>query len=586
MLDASEHIIYIGKAKNLKKRVSSYFQKTENSKKNKVMIAQVANIRIVLTNNEHEALILEQQWIKKYHPRYNILFKDDKSYLYIQLTDDPFPRLLLYRGRPTKKGIFFGPFTGSRSARYSLRLMQKLFMIRDCENSAFQYRSSPCLAYQIKRCSAPCVNKISHSHYLNDTHRVALFYQGKKHSILHDLNSKMENASKKQNFELATRYRDQMIHLKEVLKKQNIDSFSSKNTAAIDILSYQEKEHCVLLFVLTIRENQIKNSYEFFPDKPKEASKNEILIAFFNYYYHETIRPEGLPDEIVTNLTDEFSFVFLSKNAIKKKVKIIHRVKTEKLAWLKMANNNALQIMKSYLQSKKHQQIRVDDLKNVLSMKEFPIRMVCFDISHLQGEATIASCVVFENGEAKKKEYRRFTMNTITNGDDYAAIKEAVERYMTHLLKHKRVLPHLWIIDGGKGQLNQAKKALESFQLEHIPLISVAKGYDRRVGMEKIFSLQRASYRLPEHSPALHLIQAIRDEAHRFAIMGHRNKRDQKRKTSILEKIPGIGSERCQRIFQHFGGLHEVMHAEIHDLEQVKGINNVLAALIYQYFHE
>ncbi len=586
MLNQSDEIIYVGKAKNLKKRVSSYFQKQDQPPKTKVMVAQISDIQVMITASENEALILENQLIKKYRPRYNVIFRDDKTYPYIFLSDEKYPRLSIHRGRKNKKGDYFGPFTGSTAARYSISLMQKLFAIRQCENSVFNYRSRPCLQYQIKRCSGACVDKISIEDYQKDVELVRLFYRGKNESVMKELTTRMDIASNNLKFEKAAHYRDQIVSLRRVLEKQAVNNLNSSRNSDVDILATKSQEKTAVVFLLHVRNGLVQGSKQFFPKMPADTTDIEILQSFISHYY--PLNQNEIPNEIVTNveLDNAPSLAELMSNLTSKKVKISHQVKTNKAAWLLMANNNIEQLLQSKLQAKSHMQKRMQVLMDELALDKLPLRMECFDISHFQGEETVASCVVFEQGQAKKSDYRRFNIKNVAKGDDYAAIEQAVRRRFERLVKEQAKLPDLLIIDGGKGQLNQAQKVLEELDLPQVTLISVAKGSDRKVGMEQIFFPSEAiARRLEDDSSGLHLIQAIRDEAHRFAITGHRGKRDKKRKTSTLEGIAGVGAKRRKALIQHFGGLQEVKRAGVEDLKQVDGINAGLAEIIYNFLH-
>ncbi|MET1254371.1 excinuclease ABC subunit UvrC [Aliikangiella maris] len=583
MINQAGEIIYVGKAKNLKKRVSSYFQKQDHPPKTKVMVSQIHDIQIVVTESENEALILENQFIKKYRPRYNVIFRDDKSYPYIFLSAEEFPRLSIHRGKQTQKGDYFGPFTGSAAARYSISLMQKLFQIRQCENSVFNYRSRPCLQYQIKRCSGSCVNKISAADYQKDVQLVRLFYQGKNDSVIQALTERMETASQQLEFEKAAQIRDQIIQLRRVLEKQAVQGRESD----IDIVAAGIKEKVAAIFILHIRNGLVQGSRNFFPKVPLDTSLTELMESFLGHYY--TASQNELPSEIVinTDIEEPASLARTIGELRAGKVRIAHYVKTSRAAWLDMANRNLQEMIAARLASKSHTQKRLQCLMDELNLDKLPMRMECFDISHFQGEQTVASCVVFEQGQAKKSDYRRFNIKEVTGGDDYAAIEQAVRRRFNRLVKEEAKLPDLLIIDGGKGQLNQAQKVLDDLELDQVTLISVAKGSDRKVGMEQIFFPSEAiARRLEEDSLALHLIQAIRDEAHRFAITGHRGKREKVRKTSFLEGIPGVGAKRRRAIIQHFGGLQEVKRAGVSDLKQVEGISQNLAQLIYDQLHD
>ncbi len=586
MFSESKEIIYVGKAKNLKKRVSSYFQKQDHTPKTKVMVKQIRDIQVVVTGSENEALILENQLIKQHKPRYNVIFRDDKTYPYIHLSDEKFPRLSIHRGRQSKKGHYFGPFTGSSSARYSISLMQKLFAIRQCENSVFNFRSRPCLQYQIKRCSGSCVGKISQEDYLKDVELVKLFYQGKNQTVLDELTQRMEKASEDLAFEKAAELRDQIISLRSVLEKQSVNNLNASRTNSVDVIAADSREKTAVVFVLQVRNGIVQGSKQFLPKLPADTETGELLNSFIGQYYPQNTAE--MPNEIVTNVEVESGkFLVESLSEIAGRiVKISHQVKTNKASWLAMAKRNVDQILLAKLKAKSHLNKRMQVLMDELSLDKLPFRMECFDISHFQGEETVASCVVFEQGQAKKSDYRRFNIKGVVAGDDYAAIEQAVRRRFERLVKEDAKLPDLLLIDGGKGQLHQAQKVLEDLDLPQVTLIGVAKGSDRKVGMEQIFLPSEAvARRLEEDSPGLHLIQAIRDEAHRFAITGHRGKRDKKRKTSTLEGIPGVGAKRRKSLIQHFGGLQGIQKAGVEDLKQVEGINQALAETVYDYLH-
>ena len=582
MINVAGEIIYVGKAKNLKKRVSSYFQKQDHTAKTKVMVSLIDSIQIVITESENEALILENQFIKKYRPRYNVVFRDDKTYPSIFLSDEDYPRLSIHRGRQNKKGHYFGPFTGSSAARYSISLMQKLFLIRQCENSVFKHRSRPCLQYQIKRCSGSCVGKISQQDYLKDVNLVRLFYQGKNESVIDNLNQRMQKAAENLEYEMAAQVRDQIIALRRVLEKQSVQMSDSN----IDIIAAGVTEKTAGIFVLHIRNGMVQGNRNFFPKVPDNIQAVELIESFIGHFYSN---PQNeLPAEIIVNhsLSEAKQIEALLSETRSNKVRLAHKVKTNRAAWLEMAVRNMKEMIATRLATKSHTQKRMQSLMDELSLDKLPLRMECFDISHFQGEQTVASCVVFEQGQAKKSDYRRFNINNVAAGDDYAAIEQAVRRRFQRLVKEEARLPDLLIIDGGKGQLNQAQKVLEELELAQVTLISVAKGSDRKVGMEQIFFPSEAvARRLEEDSIGLHLIQAIRDEAHRFAITGHRGKRDKLRKTSILEGIPGVGAKRRRAIIQYFGGLQEVKRAGVSDLKQVDGISQSLAEVIYDHLH-
>ncbi|MDH5432864.1 MAG: excinuclease ABC subunit UvrC [Gammaproteobacteria bacterium] len=580
MMNAGGEVIYVGKAKNLKKRVSSYFQKTDHSPKTKVMVKQIDQIEIIITESENEALILENQLIKKYLPRYNVIFRDDKSYPFIFLSDESYPRLTIHRGKQNKKGEYFGPFTGSSAARYSISLMQKLFQIRQCEDSVFKYRTRPCLQYQIKRCSGSCVGKITESDYHKDVNLVRLFYQGKNDTVIELLSERMQQASDELNFEQAANIRDQIIQLRKVLEKQVVNVKDGE----IDIVVGDTVQKVTAIFMLQIRNGMVQGNRSFYPKVPSGTDIEEVLEAFIEQYYFGINR--NMPKEIITNhpLSNETTIAKLLSENLNHKIRITSKVKTNRAAWLEMANSNLMAMLQSKLASKAQVQKRLYQLQHDLDLDKLPMRMECFDISHTMGEKTVASCVVFENGESKKSDYRRFNIKGITAGDDYAAIEQAVERRFKRLVAEEAKLPDLLIIDGGKGQLNQAQKVLENLNLDNITLISVAKGTDRKAGLEQIFFPNEAiGIRLSPDSLGLHLIQQIRDEAHRFAITGHRTQRDKKRKVSLLEGIPGVGAKRRRAIIQHFGGIQGVKSASVAELQKVEGLSKSMAQTIYDY---
>ncbi|WP_196137565.1 excinuclease ABC subunit UvrC [Aliikangiella sp. G2MR2-5] len=582
MINDNGDIIYVGKAKNLRKRVSSYFQKQDHSPKTKVMVSQIHEIQVVVTDSENEALILENQFIKKHRPRYNVIFRDDKSYPYIYLSEEDYPRLSIQRGAQNRKGNYFGPFTGSTAARYSIALMQKLFQIRQCENSVFKYRSRPCLQYQINRCSGSCVGKISQSDYLKDVELVRLFYQGKNESVIKALTERMEKASEDLAFERAAQIRDQIIQLRRVLEKQTVQGTGID----IDIIAAGVVEKTAGIFVLHVRNGLVQGSRNFYPKIPQDTSEEEVLESFIGHFY--SVSNNEVPKEIVTNLAlpNESELATIVGQIRGCQVRLAHKVKTDRAAWLEMATRNLSEMLGAKLATQQHTRKRMQALMDELNLDKMPYRMECFDISHFQGEQTVASCVVFEKGQAKKSDYRRFNIEGVEPGDDYAAIEQAVRRRFNRLVKEEARLPELLIIDGGKGQLNQAQKVLEDLNITDVTLISVAKGSDRKVGMEQIFFPSEAiATRLKEDSLGLHLIQAIRDEAHRFAITGHRGKRDKQRKVSVLEGIPGVGAKRRKAIIQHFGGLQGVKRAGVNDLKEVEGISQAIAQTIYDYLH-
>jgi excinuclease ABC subunit C len=588
MLDADDTVIYVGKAKNLKRRVSSYFSRHDNSPKTRMMVSQIRNIEVTVTNTENEALLLENNLIKAHLPRYNILLRDDKSYPYIYLSDDDFPRLGFQRGRRSKKGRYFGPFPSSSAVRESLNLLQKLFPVRQCEDSFYRNRSRPCLQYQIKRCSAPCVGLIDKEHYQDDVRHAVMFLDGKNNDIIDELVRRMEQASEALEFELAARYRDQIANLRRVQEKQYVmDESSSGN---LDVIAAVEQSGVGCVQVFFIRNGRNLGNKTYFPRHTAEFNAAELLGAFLPQYYlgSGAAQERQIPSEILVN--HEPPEVALLEGVLAeqagRKVSINARLRGDRARWLQLATTNAEQALASHMANKLNIMARFETLQEALELDDMPQRIECFDISHTMGEATVASCVVFDTNGALKSDYRRFNIEGITPGDDYAAMHQALTRRFKRLKEGEGKYPDILLIDGGKGQLSQAEAVLEELQVIGVILIGVAKGPTRKPGVEQlILSGQESPIILPADSPARHLIQQVRDEAHRFAITGHRQRRAKARRTSPLEGIPGLGPKRRQQLLRQFGGLQEVARAGVEDLVKVKGISRQLAQGIYDAFH-
>jgi len=581
MLDGEGTVLYVGKARNLRKRVASYFSRTGLGSKTRALVAQIDAIEVTVTNTESEALLLENNLIKSLRPRYNVLLRDDKSYPYIYLsTDQQYPRLSFHRGAKRGKGSYFGPYPGAGSVRESLHLLQKLFRVRQCEDSFFSNRSRPCLQYQIKRCTAPCVGYISPEDYAEDVRNTALFLEGSDRDVIDGLVARMEKASAALDYERAAGYRDQIATLRRVQEKQYV----SNERGDLDILaSVTDGGHaCVQVFF--IRKGRNLGNAVFFPRVPTESGNEEILSAFITQYYPE----RSIPAELLLSHKPEDEDLIqavLSEQA-GHRVKLTTGVRNERARWLKLALNNAEEALAAFLNTRKGYLERLNVLKQALSLDELPERMECFDISHTQGESTVASCVVFGMEGPIKSDYRRFNIQDIQPGDDYAAMEQALLRRYTRLVKGEGRLPDLLFIDGGKGQIGAAHRVLEELQVADVLIIGIAKGPERKPGLETLYVPGRIQpVNLAPDSPALHLIQQIRDEAHRFAITGHRQRRARSRKTSPLEQIAGIGPKRRQLLLKQLGGLREVARAGVDDLQTVKGINRTLAQQIYDAFH-
>ncbi|MEM9242723.1 MAG: excinuclease ABC subunit UvrC [Pseudomonadota bacterium] len=584
MFDKHDKILYVGKAKNLKNRVSSYFVKTHASTKTQALVKQIHAIKVIITRTEYEALILESHLIKKFHPRYNILFRDDKSYPYIYLSSQhQFPRFSFYRGSTQgKKGKFFGPYPSTTAVHQTLQLIQKIFKIRQCRDTFFKNRQRPCLQYQIKRCSAPCVNYIAAADYQKDVDHAQLLLTGKNEQIINDLLKKMRQASDQQHYELAMKYRDQIADLRKLQASQHV----ATDVGDVDVIALVSKANISCVQLLLIRAGHIIGKQNFFPQLPKNSETQDILPHFLSHYYLDN--DHQLPKEIlVSQALDDAALLAQSiQHKTGKMIKISCPRRGAKLNLIQMATLNAKDSLNTRLLSRATLLKQLEAIQDILGLTQTPQRIECFDISHTQGEQTVASCVVFGAAGPIKKDYRRFNIQGITPGDDYAAIYQAVLRHYKKLRLQEAVLPDVVIIDGGRNQLKQAMNALEELQIDDIALLGIAKGKTRKVGFEQIFlaGKTRPLDFMPENIGIRLLLQA-RDEAHRFAISGHRHQRDNKRKHSVLELVPGVGEKRRQKLLQFFAGIQGVKEASIEDLARVPGIDKKLAGKIYQQFH-
>ena len=587
MKNNNDKVIYIGKAKNLKKRVSSYFNRADSAPiKTQVMMKQVDNIDVTITETESEALILENNLIKEYKPKYNIIFRDDKSYPYIYLTTThKFPRFNYYRGSLKGKGKYFGPFPSAGSVKNTLNLIQKLFLIRSCEDSVFANRSRPCLQYQIKRCSAPCVNYITKEDYQSDIDNAVLFIGGKKEKIIKTLTEPMQIAADELDYEKAAKLRDQIRSVREIQEKQ----YAGGKVNDVDIVACAKNNNQACIQLSFFRSGLNLGSRKYYPRHIEEQSESDLIQAFLSQFYLNNKKLKKYPAEIlVSHDIDEKTLVeTVIYEKFKQNIKIKYKVRGERAKWLSIAKENATLDLRQKLAINENLTKRYKALQDLLGFAEPIEKMECFDISHMQGESTVGSCVVFGKNGAIKEQYRKFNIENITKGDDYAAISQIIRRRYMRLIKENNVLPDLILIDGGKGQINVAKKELDELQLSHILILGIAKGPSRKAGMENlILSIDNEIIECDSASPALHLIQHIRDEAHRFAIMAHRQKRKKKRSRSILEEIEGIGNKRRQLLIRHFGGLQGVSKASINELAKVSGINKNLAKKIYETIHD
>jgi len=581
MLDGAGNVLYVGKAGDLKKRVSSYFRKRGLPVKTQALMTQVVDIQVTVTHTAAEALLLESNLIKQLRPRYNVLLRDDKSYPYLYLsTEQEFPRLSLHRGARRGKGRYFGPYPSAGAVRESLQLLQKLFRVRQCEDSFFSNRSRPCLQYQIKRCTAPCTGYIDAAAYAADVKRTTLFLEGKSSEVINELVEAMQQAAGRQAYEQAAEYRDQIVSLNQVQEKQYI----STGRGDLDILACLTGQGSACVQVFFVRGGRNLGNAVFYPRVPMDSGSVEVLAAFIPQYYLGKAVPAellvshapadaGLIEEVLGNLSGH-------------RVTIRDRLRGDRARWMQMALNNAGHALHAYLNTRKGFAGRLRALAEALSLDELPQRIECFDISHTRGESTVASCVVFGVEGPLKSDYRRFNIKDIQPGDDYAAMEQALTRRYTRLQQGEGHLPELLLIDGGKGQVATAAQALEELQVTGVQIVGVSKGPGRKPGLESLhLHGQRKVLHLGADSPALHLIQQVRDEAHRFAITGHRLRRARSRNTSPLEQIPGIGPRRRQQLLQQLGGIKEVARAGVEDLSRIKGINRTLAQQIYDAFH-
>lgn len=578
MLDAKGDVLYVGKAIDLKKRVSSYFQKSDLSPRIRLMVRQIAQIETTVTRSEAEALILENNLIKSLTPKYNILFRDDKSYPYLKISGHAFPQMAYYRGSLDRKHQYFGPYPNGYAVRESIQILQKVFKLRTCEDSVFANRSRPCLLYQIKRCTGPCVGNITPEDYRRDVQSAVAFLQGKHNELIDTLTEQMLQASEEMQFELAAELRDQVQALVKVQEKQFVESNTSQLDCDVVVAVAAAGLVCVNLVM--IRAGRHLGDKSFFPSNADETDAQAALEAFLAQHYLGA----SLPPMLIVNY--DISPVlrdYLIEQA-ERRLAVNNNPIGERRVWLEMAEKNAQLAIGQRANSQATQSSRVLALAEVLEMESLA-RLECFDISHTLGEATVASCVVYDNNGMQPSEYRRFNITTAVAGDDYGAMREVLTRRYEKLASGEGKLPDVVLIDGGKGQVGVALEVLAEVGLS-LPVVGVAKGEGRKPGLESlILPFLEKTVQLAQDHPALHLIQTIRDEAHRFAITGHRAKRAKARLTSSLEDIPGIGAKRRQRLLTRFGGLRGVTTASVDDLTQVEGISRALAEIIYNALH-
>lgn len=573
-------VLYVGKAKNLKKRVSSYFQKASSlTEKHINLKAAMHHLEVTLTNSEAEALVLENQLIKQHKPKYNVLLRDDKSYPFVLVTEEDYPRITFYRGRRRDKGHYFGPFPSKTSVRETLAILHRVFKLRQCEDSVFHNRTRPCLQYQIKRCSGSCCDLISPDAYRQDVEHAKWFLQGKSDQVIQAISEKMEAASSALDFEQAAEYRDQIQHLRTVQMRQYVDSGKGN----IDVISAATQSGTACVQVLFIRDGMLLGNRAFYPKLPSGESVGELLADFISQFYAD----KTIPNEILISdpIDDADELSALLSTIAEHKVTIKSNVRSDRRRWIDMSLKNAKSALQAHLDSKSWVSSKFDALEEALELDFTIDRAECFDISHSSGEATVASCVVYNREGPVKNDYRRYNIENIEAGDDYAAMAQALTRRYGKNTDDRK-LPDVLFIDGGKGQLNQAVQVLSQLQIQGITLVGVSKGPDRHAGWETLHVHGEAEPRaLTEYSTALQLVIQIRDEAHRFAITNHRKRRDKARTQSVLQNIPGVGAKRRQALIKYFGGAAQVSRASVEDIAQVNGISPALAQQIYDYLH-
>lgn len=582
MYDAENVLLYVGKAKNLKNRVSSYFRASGLNSKTMALVSKIADIQVTVTSTETDALLLEHNLIKQYRPDYNILLKDDKSYPYIYVsTGDKYPRIALHRGAKRKKGDYFGPYPSAGAVRESLHFLQKVFQVRQCEDSYFKNRSRPCLQHQIGRCSAPCVGKVTEQEYRQQLQRTTLFLKGRSQQLMSDIADDMEAASGALEFEKAAELRDQITHLQQVQSNQSIEGVRGD----LDIVCAALKAGKACVQVLFVRSGRVLGSRSYYPSLQLESNIAEVIGGFLPQFY---ISAHTLPSEIIVNAMPEDGEVIESalSDYAKRNIKLLSRVRSNKARWKILAEQTAEHNLEARLAEKNTATQRLRELQDLLELEQPPQRMECFDISHSSGESTVASCVVFDTDGFKKSDYRKFNIEGITGGDDYAAMEQALTRRFKRLKSGEGKSPDILFIDGGKGQVSQATSVLDKLDITGIEVIGVAKGEGRKAGLETLIMANTDErVNLPSTSPALHLIQYIRDEAHRFAISAHRMQRDKRRRSSVMESIPGVGAKRRRELLRFFGGLQGIKGASIEELRKVPTINAKLAGDIHEHLH-
>ena len=580
MFDAAGEALYVGKARDLRKRVSNYFQKSAHEPRIASMVGQVARVETTVTRSEGEALLLENNLIKALEPRYNILFRDDKSYPYVCLTGETFAQLRFHRGTLDRNNRYFGPFPSAGAVREGIALLQKVFQLRVCENTVFANRSRPCMLHQIQRCTAPCVGHISEADYTEDVQSATLFLQGKTDLVLSQLQKQMEDASAALEFERAARVRDKITRINQLQSRQFVESATAGD---IDVVATVSERGLTAVNVVMVRGGRHVGDRTYFPQHADGVTTDEVVAAFLAQHYLERPVP---PTIIVPDAEDTVALADVLSAQAARSVEIVLNPGGERRVWLTMATQNAALAIAQRLAQKATQEDRLGALQQALGLPSSAQRIECFDVSHTMGEAAVASCVIFDKLAMRNNEYRKFNVTPAHGGDDYAAMREALVRRYSRIVAGEYPPPDLLVIDGGRGQVNIAAEVLMEQGLHGVPIIGIAKGPERKPGMEDIvFPGRDDVLNLPADNPGLHLLQQIRDEAHRFAIQGHRARRGKARTTSSLQEISGIGATRRKALLAHFGGLRGVMSASADYLARVPGISRALAERIYAQLH-
>ena len=582
MLGEADQVLYVGKARNLKSRVTSYFRASGLASKTMALVSKIRDIQVIVTSSETEALLLEQSLIKQERPQYNVVLRDDKSYPYIYLTDHgDFPRLAFHRGSKRKTGRYFGPFPSAGAVRDSLNILQKLFQLRHCDDTFFKNRSRPCLQYQIQRCSAPCVGLIDAERYSRDVELAVMFLEGRSDAVLEVFKADMQESAEQLDFERAAKYRDQISHLRKVQEQQYVHG----SEGDVDVFALIESSGAWCVQALFVRDGRMLGQRTWFPKNELELPEDEFLEAFLSQYYlagQDRDWPRGVITSVPAGAAELLAEAISAKAG--RRVEISATVRGQRARWLQLARENAQHSINTFLADKRNVYARLVALQDGLGLEDVPQRMECFDISHTMGEATVASCVVFDANGPLKSDYRRFNIEGEVAGDDYGAMEQALRRRYTRLRQGEGQLPDILVIDGGAGQIGKARQVLDELQVDNVTLLGVAKGPGRRASFDK-FLLEGEEVALPPQGDAAHLLQHIRDEAHRFAITGHRQRRQKQRRASELDDIAGVGPKRRRELLTHFGGLRAVKGASVEELSKVPGISRKLAAEIYGTLH-